>query len=118
MSLETQPKSSQPSSSPPRNGRFARLGANCHDRRKFVLIAWIAAVVLFGVVSGAVGSGFRDEFNLPDVESKKGFDILEKEFGGQGTGQSGTIVFRAEQGVNDSAVRQAMEGLFTTVDAI
>ena len=39
-------------------------------------------------VSGAVGSAFRDEFNLPDVESKTGFDILDDEFGGQGTGVS------------------------------
>ena len=58
-----------------------------------------------------MGTAFQDEFNLPDVESKQGFDVLEEHFGGQGTGITGTIVFRADQGVRDPAVRSAMEGL-------
>ncbi|MGH9283010.1 MAG: MMPL family transporter, partial [Acidimicrobiales bacterium] len=76
------------------------------------------ALIVIGGVSGAVGSGFRDEFNLPDVESKRGFDILDDKFGGQGTGQVGTIVFRAEQGVSDPTVRAEMEELFQQVAAI
>jgi putative drug exporter of the RND superfamily len=97
---------------------FSRLGPWCHDRRKFVAGAWLAILILGGVVSSAVGSGFRDEFNLPDVESRTGFDILEADFGGQGTGQTGTIVFRAEQGVDDPEVRRAMGELFDEVAAI
>ncbi|MDQ3757588.1 MAG: MMPL family transporter, partial [Actinomycetota bacterium] len=96
---------------------FARLGSWCHDRRKLVLGLWIGVLVLSGALSGAVGGGFRDEFNLPDVESRQGFDLLEEHFGGQGTGQAGTIVFRAEQGVNDPAVRDAMQRLFDRVAA-
>ena len=83
---------------------FARLGPWCHDHRKLVLGLWIASLILGRAVSGGVGGGFRDEFNLPDVESKTGFDILDDEFGGQGTGVVGTIVFRAEQGVDDPEV--------------
>ena len=97
---------------------FAKLGAWCHDRRRLVLGIWLALLVVGGGLSNAVGSAFRDEFNLPDVESKTGFDILDEEFGGQGTGQRGTIVFRAEQGVQDPEVRQAMQGLFDKVAAI
>jgi RND superfamily putative drug exporter len=111
---------------PPRNGGgrdrgrgfFLRLGPWCHDRRRIVLAAWVAVLVLGGVVSGAVGNGFRDEFNLPDVESKRGFDILDADFGGQGTGQVGTIVYRADQGVDDPEVRAAMEALFAEVAEI
>ncbi|MGH9216109.1 MAG: MMPL family transporter, partial [Acidimicrobiales bacterium] len=62
--------------------------------------------------SGAVGNAFRDEFNLPDVESKTGFDILDDNFGGEGTGAVGTIVFQAQQGVEDPEVKAAMEALF------
>lgn len=94
---------------------FARLGRWCHDRRKLVLGLWIAALVIVNGLSGAVGGGFRDEFNLPDVESKQGFDILDEHFGGQGTGQTGTIVFRAEEGVDSPRVKAAMEALFEKV---
>ena len=99
---------------------FTRLGPWCHDHRKLVLGVWLAvlALLLGGMLSGAIGTAFRDEFNLPDVESKKGFDILESDFGGQGTGQVGTIVFRAPQGVEDPAVQEAMEDLFARVEGI
>ena len=97
---------------------FARLGPWCHDRRRLVLGLWIGILVLSGVVSGAVGGAFRDEFNLPDVESKQGFDILDDSFSGQGTGQTGTIVFRAAQGVDDPDVQAAMQALFDKVEAI
>jgi RND superfamily putative drug exporter len=72
-------------------------------------------LVLGGVLSGAVGSAFRDEFNLPDVESRSGFDVLDDQFGGQGTGIVGTIVFRADQGVDDPEVRAQMQALFDRV---
>jgi RND superfamily putative drug exporter len=96
---------------------FRKLGPWCHDHRKLVLGGWLAVLVIGFALSGAVGSGFRDEFNLPDSESKTGFDILDAEFGGQGTGVVGTIVYRADQGVDDPAVREAMEELFDKVAA-
>ena len=84
---------------------FSRLGPWCHDHRRLVLGVWIGLLVLIGATAGAVGSASRDEFSLPNVESRHGFDILNDEFGGQGAGQIGTIVFRAEQGVSDTEVR-------------
>ncbi|HUP72457.1 MAG TPA: MMPL family transporter [Acidimicrobiales bacterium] len=97
---------------------FARLGPWCHDHRRLVLGLWVAILVLGGVLSGTVGSAFRDEFNLPDVESKTGLDILDAEFGGQGSGIVGTIVFSADQGVDDPAVEEAMQRLFDRVATI
>jgi RND superfamily putative drug exporter len=97
---------------------FARLGPWCHDHRKRVLVLWIVVLVLGGVAAGSVGGAFRDEFNLPDVESKDGFDILDENFGGEGTGQVGTIVFRADQGVDDPTVRAEMQALFDEVAEI
>ncbi|CAN5274289.1 MMPL family transporter [soil metagenome] len=97
---------------------FARLGKSCHDRRKRVLGLWILALILGGVASGAVGSSFREDFKLPDIESKEGFDILDERFGGQGTGQVGTIVVKADQGVDDPPVRAALEALFAEVATI
>jgi putative drug exporter of the RND superfamily len=91
---------------------FSRLGTWCHDRRRLVLGLWVGVLVFGFAVSGAVGDAFRDEFNLPDVESKTGFDILDDNFGGEGTGVVGTIVFQAEQGVEDPEVEDAMQALF------
>jgi putative drug exporter of the RND superfamily len=87
---------------------FARLGSWCHDHRKLVLVSWIAALVVGGALQGAVGTGFRDEFDMPDVESQQGFEVLDESFGGQGTGITGTVVFRADQGVDDPAVEEAI----------
>jgi RND superfamily putative drug exporter len=97
---------------------FSRLGPWCHDHRRLVLGIWIGLLVLIGATAGAVGSASRDEFSLPNVESKHGFDILDDQFGGQGAGQIGTIVFRAEQGVTDPEVQQQMEAYFAEVAAI
>jgi len=97
---------------------FSRLGTWCHDHRRLVLGLWVAVVVLGFAVSGAVGSAFRDEFNLPDVESREGIDILDDHFGGQGTGAVGTIVFIADQGVDNPQVQAGMEDLFAHVAEI
>jgi len=91
---------------------FARLGTWCHNRRWTVIGLWIAALVLVGAATGAVGTDFKEDFNGPDVESQVGFDLLDEHFGGQGAGLTGTIVFRAEQGVRDAEVRSAMESYF------
>jgi RND superfamily putative drug exporter len=52
------------------------------------------------------------------VESKEGIDILDENFGGLGAGVTGTVVFAAEQGVEDPEVRQAMETFLADVAEI
>ncbi|HEY8526273.1 MAG TPA: MMPL family transporter [Acidimicrobiales bacterium] len=94
---------------------FARLGRWCFRRRWIVIVAWIAVLVVGGGIMSSVGTNSRSEFELPDVESRRGTDILEDAFGGQGAGITGTIVFQADQGVDDPEVRRAMEGLFAEV---
>ena len=93
---------------------LARVGRFCHDRRRWVLGAWLFVLVVVGAIS-STGSGFSTEFSLPDVESAKGFDILERDFGGAGAGIGGTIVFQAEQGVADPVVKERMEALFADI---
>ncbi len=97
---------------------FAHLGRWCHDHRRWVLGIWIITLVVGGVVVGVLGTESRSEFTLPDVESRRGVEILEDSFGGAGAGQSGTLVFQADQPVTDPAVRAPMEDLFDQVRAI
>jgi RND superfamily putative drug exporter len=97
---------------------FARLGSWSHRRKWLVVGLWFASLVVAGAFSGAVGSAYSDDSNLPDVESTTGIDVLEDRFGGQGAGYPGTIVFEAEQGVGDEKVRPAMEALFAKVEGL
>ena len=108
----TAPTTSNPDQRP---SVFARIAGGCHDRRKLVVGIWVIALVVIGGLSGALGNNFRDQFDLPDSDSKTGFDILDRDFGGKGAGVTGTIVFRAEQGVDDPEVQAAMEELFDEV---
>ncbi len=94
---------------------FARLGPWCYAHRRLVVVLWV--VLLFGAngVAGAVGENYRADFSPPGAESTAGFETLRAEFGGEGTGYTGTIVFRAEQGVDDPEVAAQMEALFADV---
>ena len=94
---------------------FSRLGAWCVRRKGTVVIAWVLVLVLGGALSGGIGSNFSTEFGLPDVESKRGFDILEAEMGGAGTGLEGTIVFQSETGFDDPALRAEIEDFLAKV---
>ncbi|MHB1138453.1 MAG: MMPL family transporter, partial [Microthrixaceae bacterium] len=94
---------------------FSRLGAWCVRRKGTVVIAWILVLVLGGALSGGVGSNFSTEFGLPDVESKRGFDTLEAEMGGAGTGLEGMVVFRSEDGFDDPALQAEIEDFLASV---
>jgi putative drug exporter of the RND superfamily len=94
---------------------FARIGPWCHDRRWLVLVIWIVLLIGSNAIASAVGDDYRQDFTLEGSESTAGFEILESGFEGQGAGQAGTIVFRAEQGVDDPAVQQAMSAVFADV---
>ncbi|MDP1818691.1 MAG: MMPL family transporter [Acidimicrobiales bacterium] len=97
---------------------FARLGSWCFRRRRTVVLLWLAALVVVGGVSSAVGSSFGQDFQPPGSESTRGIDTLNEEFGGFGAGIRGTIVFKADAGIDDPEVRSAMEGLFAQVEAL
>jgi RND superfamily putative drug exporter len=83
-----------------------------------VVISWVAVLLVGGIVLGGVGTQTKSEFELPNVESKQGSDILERDFGGQGAGFGGTIVVRSDRDVTDPAVQQPLESFFEKVDAI
>jgi RND superfamily putative drug exporter len=92
---------------------LSRLGRWCHDHRWLVVGLWIVGLFVGNMALSAAGGADTDaDFNLPNVESKRGTDILEDNFGGQGAGFGGTIVFKADQGVDDPQVREAMEQVF------
>ncbi|MFM7062177.1 MAG: MMPL family transporter, partial [Actinomycetes bacterium] len=62
------------------------------------MVAWVVVLVGLGALAGTVGPKFRTTFDLPNVESRQGFDLLSEQFDGMGAGDNGTIVFRSTNG--------------------
>ena len=102
---------------PTKPSALRRLGRFCYRRHWLVLGAWVAAIVVLLGVSGAVGTGYAQSFGDFHSESTRGFELLEEGFGATGGEEQGTIVFTAEQGVDDPEVRSAMEELFAATEA-
>jgi len=94
---------------------WGKLGRFSFRRRWLVLGAWVTALVTVFVLVGTIGASSDSSFSIPESESKSGFDTLDAYFGGAGSGRSGTIIFRADQGVGDPEVRAAMTALFDEV---
>ena len=98
---------------------FARLGTFAYRRRGRVVIAWLVVLIVLGAISSGVGSAFSTKFGLPNgVESKRGIDIINKDFGGVGSGQTGHIVFKATGSVTDPAIESAAAPFLDAVKKI
>src|SRR5262245_49160480 len=88
------------------------LAEFCYRKRWLVLASWIVFLIGITVFSQAVSGEFRTEFKLPGSETQNALDLLKAQGDGNRTGFPGQIVFRAENGVNDPQVKQAMERFF------
>jgi RND superfamily putative drug exporter len=75
------------------------------------------ALAVLGGAAGRIGTNFSLQFNLPDVESARGIDVLTETFGGESSGRTGSIVVRADGGVNRPEVVQPLTGFFAELDA-
>jgi RND superfamily putative drug exporter len=93
-----------------------RLARTAYRRRRSVVIGWIVLLVAVFALSQSAGGVFENEFALSGSESSDAFDVLEERGFADRAGFSGQIVFEADQGVDDPAVQDAMEGLFAEVE--
>jgi RND superfamily putative drug exporter len=91
------------------------LARTMYRRRRYVLVGWIVLLIATFALSSGVGGAFKTEFKLPGTESQAAFDLLEKSSFRNRQVQA-QIVFAADHGVDQAAVRQAMEGLFAEVE--
>jgi len=93
----------------------ARIGSWCFKNRGKTLVAWFIGLVLIGLAASG-GPTFNDAFEVPDSETADGFAVLDEYFPGQaGSVNTGSIVFQAEQGVNDPTVQATMEEFFSLI---
>jgi len=95
-----------------------RISAWCFDHRLAAVGLWLAGLVAVFTAAGVAGPAYDATLDIPDSDSADGFAALDEHFPELGVGSlSGTIVFRADQGVADPAVQAAMEDLFARVAA-
>ena len=97
---------------------YSSLGRWCYRHPWRVLGAWLLIIVMAAGVARSLGAAYGATPTAPDSESTRGADILGAHFGNIGATITGTIVFRAEQGVSDPIVQAAMTDLFDEVEAI
>ena len=97
---------------------YSSLGRWCYRHPWRVLIAWLLVIVIAAGAARGLGSSYGGTPAAPDAESSLGADILDEHFGRLGAVVGGRIVFRAEQGVDDPAVRAALTELFERVEAL
>ena len=96
---------------------IARIGRFCFVNRRLTVGLWVLAVVLVSVISGAVGDQFNDEFSTQDSDTADGFAVLDEYFPGQaGSVNTGSIVFQADQGIDDPEGVLVKSEYFTLID--
>lgn len=88
--------------------RIGRL-ASSHPWR--YLAAWLVTLAVLAAGVTTIGSAFTSSITAPASESSAGLEILSAEFPNAG-GDTGSIVFKVDQGVDDPEVQSAMTGLF------
>jgi RND superfamily putative drug exporter len=94
-----------------------RLARFCYHRRRSVLATWVVAVVALTILANVAGGVFKVDFSLPGSESQRAFDLLERSGFGDRTGEQAQVVFRADSGVSDPAVKGAIEKFLSDVQA-
>src|SRR5947209_990121 len=81
------------------------------------LAIWIVALSGIGFLAQTAGGSYANNFSLPGTESQHAFDLLRLRFPAR-SGDTATIVFKADRGATDPTVQQSMQALFAKVSAL
>jgi RND superfamily putative drug exporter len=82
--------------------------------RKTVLITWITVFIAGAFLASSLGADFKEDFTLPKSDSRSAIDLLDANFPSQ-AGSTAQIVFFAEDGVADPAVKERMQKAFAEI---
>ncbi|WP_367326171.1 MMPL family transporter [Streptomyces sp. HUAS ZL42] len=81
----------------------------CYRHRLVVLLLWVGALFGLGFSASTAGTEYANVFSLPDTDSKKAFDLMEKAFPDT-SGDTDTVVWKVDEGsVKDQAVRSRIQ---------
>jgi RND superfamily putative drug exporter len=94
-----------------------RLARWSYRHRWRMLVIWIVAAAGIVTLGKVAGGDYANNFSLPGAESQHALDLLKAHFPSE-SGGTVDIVFKAAKGVNDPAIKQAMEGYFAEIRAL
>ena len=98
---------------PPVNRSWPASGRFCHDRRRWVLGAWLLVLVIVGGASGSRAAASRPSSTCPTSSRQAGFDILERGLRRPGRRhQRHASCSRPSRASTTRRCRRAMEALF------
>lgn len=88
---------------------MAALARWCYRHRLVVLLIWVGAVFGLGFAGSAAGTDYANTFSLPNTDSTRAYDLMEKAFP-QAAGDTDTVVWKVDEGsVRDESVRSRIE---------
>ncbi|MGY1602358.1 MMPL family transporter [Geodermatophilus sp. SYSU D00815] len=96
---------------------LASLARFCVRSRWKVTGAWLLAVVVLSVLSGAVAGPTSDDFALPGSESQRAADLLADAGFAARSGTQAQVVLHDPEGVDTPAVRAAAGDLAAAIEA-
>src|SRR5687767_5086644 len=98
---------------------LARLARWSFRRRRLMVFAiWLPLLVGVNAISGAIGTDYHTDFEIPGGESKQVQEILSRGASEEDAGFVAQIVFSAPTGTQAPEVVQAMSAFFADVDAL
>ncbi|MFF9406657.1 MMPL family transporter [Streptomyces anandii] len=90
----------------------------CYRHRLVVLLLWVGALLGLGVTASAAGTDYANVFSLPDTDSKRAYDLMEKAFPAR-AGDTDTVVWKVDGGsVRDDAVRSRIQPALKRISAM
>ena len=95
---------------------MAALARWCFRRRAWVLVAWLALLVILGVLSRTAGAAYSSSSTVPGTGSTTALNLLERAFPGH-AGDQETIVWTSPGGVRAPQVRARITTMLDKVAA-
>ena len=88
---------------------MATLARWCYRHRLVVLLLWVGTVFGVGFAGSAAGTDYANVFSLPDTDSKRAYDLMDRAFP-ERAGDVDTVVWKVDNGsVGDASVRSRIE---------
>lgn len=88
---------------------MAVLARWCYRHRLVVLLLWVGALFGLGFAATTAGTDYANVFSLPNTDSKRAYDQMEKAFP-DSSGDTDTVVWKVADGtVRDASVRSRIQ---------